>query len=116
MTSTVKNSTSKNTLNLKLFVMFVFMFLSSTVMFGQSQNNEVPTLDKSVEVSTENTVAASTSEFAMWFIGSVNKTTNDVPKTISFGRKQLINSGITTNKVLIKTVLKKIAGQDSSLA
>ena len=122
MTTTNTNTQKRNSI-VTLFVLFVVMFLSTSTVFGQEVNevketkNEVSIVEPTTEmVSTENSVAATTTEFAVWFVGSVNKTSNDKPATLSFGRKQLINSGITTNKVLIKTVLKKIVGQESSVA
>lgn len=119
MTTTNTNTQKRNSI-VTLFVLFVVMFLSTSTVFGQEvkeTKNEVSIVEPTTEmVSTENSVAATTTEFAVWFVGSVNKTSNDKPATLSFGRKQLINSGITTNKVLIKTVLKKIVGQESSVA
>ena len=111
MTTTNTNTSKRNSI-VTLFVLFVVMFLSTSTVFGQETKNEVSI----VEPTTENSVAASTTEFAVWFVGSVNKTSTAKKETLSFGRKQLINSGITTNKVLIKTVLKKIVGQESSVA
>ena len=122
MTTTNTNTSKRNSI-VTLFVLFVVMFLSTSTVFGQEVNevketkNKVSIVEPTTEmVSTENSVAASTTEFAVWFVGSVNKTSTAKKGTLSFGRKQLINSGITTNKVLIKTVLKKIVGQESSVA
>ena len=120
---TTNTNTSKRNSIVTLFVLFVVMFLSTSTVFGQ-EVNEVKEIKETVSivkpttemVSTENSVAASTTEFAVWFVGSVNKTSTAKKGALSFGRKQLINSGITTNKVLIKTVLKKIIGQESSVA
>ncbi len=124
--TTTKTVAQKNVTSVKLFVLFVFMFLSTSNVFGQEVNNvnEVKETKQTVSivepttemVSSENSVAGTSTEFAVWFVGSVNKTSNAKPATLSFGKKQLINSGITTNKVLIKTVLKKIVGQESSIA
>ena len=115
---TTTNTTSKrNQTSVKLFVLFVFMFVSTSTVFGQETAKEVAIVEPTTEkVSTENSIATTTTEFAVWFVGSVNKTSNAKPSTLSFGKKQLINSGITTNKVLIKAVLKKIVGQESGVA
>lgn len=111
---TTTNTTSKKSTN-TLFILFVFMFLSASTAFGQEDKKTVSVVEPIEEIVAENTVA-STTEFANWFINGVNKTTEDKPATLSFGRKQLINSGITTNKVLIKNVLKKVVGQETSIA
>jgi len=116
MTTTNTNTQKRNSI-VTLFVLFVVMFLSTSTVFGQETKKEVSIVEPTTEmVSTENSVAASTTEFAVWFVGSVNKTSTSKKGALSFGRKQLINSGITTNKVLIKSVLKKIVGQESSVA
>jgi hypothetical protein len=114
---TTTNTTSKRNLtSVKLFVLFVFMFLSTSTVFGQETKETVSIVEPTTElISSENSIATTTTEFAVWFVGS-NKASQTKTGTLSFGRKQLINSGITTNKVLIKVVLKKIVGQDSSIA
>ncbi len=115
--TTSNTNAKKNNSIVGIVALFVCMFLSTSTVFGQETKNEVSIVEPTTEmVSTENSVAASTTEFAVWFVGSVNKTSTAKKGTLSFGRKQLINSGITTNKVLIKTVLKKIVGQESSVA
>jgi predicted small integral membrane protein len=115
--TTTKTVAQKNVTSVKLFVLFVFMFLSTSTVFGQETKETVSIVEPTTElVSSENSIATTTTEFAVWFVGSTNKTSQTKPGTLSFGRKQLINSGITTNKVLIKVVLKKIVGQDSSIA
>jgi hypothetical protein len=53
-------------------------------------------------------------DFAVWFMGSV-KTTNNTSNG-SFCKKQLINSGINTNSVLIKSFLKKMSSQENGIA
>jgi hypothetical protein len=115
--TTTKTVAQKNVTIVRLFVLFVFMFLSTSNVFGQETKETVSIVEPTTElVSTENSVATTTTEFAVWFVGSANKTSQTKKGNLSFGRKQLINSGITTNKVLIKMVLKKIVGQESSVA
>ncbi len=115
--TTTNTSTQNNLTSVKLFVLFVFMFLSTSNVFGQDKKETVTIVEPTTTVTTsENTVATTTTEFAVWFVGSAKSTSQTKSSTLSFGRKQLINSGITTNKVLIKAVLKKIVGQESNIA
>jgi len=110
--------------NLKLFVFFVLLLLSSTGSFAQANTNSV-VVTTSTEVSTSNDakmvisndkeLASSAMEFAVWFMGS-KKTSNDTPSNGTFSKKQLINSGINTNSVLIRSFLKKVSTQEKGIA
>jgi hypothetical protein len=54
-------------------------------------------------------------EFAVWFMGS-KKTSNTNTSNGTFSKKQLINSGIITNSVLIRSFLKKMSNQENGIA
>ncbi len=119
MTTTTSTTTPKNVTNVRLFVLFVLLMLSS-VSFAQG-NTEVTAAvstevsvsnDVTVVISTENTIASM--DFAVWFMGS--KKTSNSASNGSFSKKQLINSGITTNSVLIRSFLKKINTQENGVA
>ena len=121
MKTTNNTTTQKNVTNVRLFVLFVLLVLSSNGVFGQSKaenktvaaQTEVSVAkDSTVVVSTENTVASM--DFAVWFMGTA-KTTNN-KSNASFSKKALINSGINTNSVLIRSLLKKVSSQESSVA
>ena len=113
-----------NVTNLKLFVFFVLLLLSSTGSFAQANTNSV-VVTTSTEVSTSNDakmvisndkeLASSAMEFAVWFMGS-KKTSNDTTSNGTFSKKQLINSGINTNSVLIRSFLKKVSTQEKGIA
>ena len=113
-----------NVTNLKLFVFFVLLLLSSTGSFAQANTNSV-VVTTSTEVSSSNddkmvisndkALASSAMEFAVWFMGS-KKTSNDSPSNGTFSKKQLINSGINTNSVLIRSFLKKVSTQEKGIA
>jgi uncharacterized NAD(P)/FAD-binding protein YdhS len=97
--------------------------LSGNSAFSQTKavtettpSTEVATTKKAtLEIVTENAVASSTMDFALWFTGSV-KTTESKSSNGSFNKKQLINSGINTNSVLIRSFLKKVNNQGNSVA
>jgi hypothetical protein len=111
---TTNTTTQKNSSNMKMFVLFVVMFLSSSAMFSQETKETVSIVEPTTIVT--DTVASTSTEFAIWFVGSAKISSEAKSSTLSFGKKQLINSGIPTNKVLIKKVLKTIVGQESNIA
>jgi hypothetical protein len=113
-----------NVTNLKLFVLFILLLLSSTGSFAQANTNSV-VVTTSTEISASNDAklvitndkafASSAMEFAVWFMGSI-KTSNTTPSNGTFSKKQLINSGIITNSVLIRSFLKKMSNQENGIA
>ena len=122
MTTATTTSIQKNLTTVKLFVLFVLVLVSSTGFAQANTTTEVIAAttatevsiskDATIVISTENSVAASM-DFAVWFMGS-KKTANK--STGSFSKKQLINSGINTNSVLIRSFLKKVSAQESAIA
>ena len=114
MTTTTNTATQTN---FKLFVVFALLVLSTGVF---AQNNtpaqvSVTTTVTTNVIATENAVATTTMDFAVWFTGT--QTTNETKSNgTAFSKKQLINSGINTNSVLIRSFLKKINAQGSSIA
>lgn len=121
MTTTNNTVAQKNVTNVRLFVLFVLLVLSSNGVFGQAKA-EVTTVAATTEVSvskndsiviaTETTIASM--DFAVWFMGT-NKTAGS-KSNVSFSKKALINSGINTNSVLIRSILKKVSSSESSVA
>lgn len=120
MTTATNNRTQTN---IKLFVAFVLLVLSSTGAFAQANTTTVAaTTSTEVSVSnevkmvitTDKAVASTSMDFAVWFMGS-KKTTNDTSNG-TFSKKQLINSGINTNSVLIRSFLKKVSTQGNAIA
>ena len=122
MTTTTNTSTQTNVTNVRLFVLFVLVMLSSTGVFAQTNTTSVVATtstqvsvskDATMVITNENNVA-STMDFAVWFMGS-RKTTNENSNG-TFSKKQLINSGINTNSVLIRSFLKKVSTQENGVA
>ena len=123
MTTANNTTTQGNVTNVRLFVLFVLLMLSTTGAFAQTNTTSVvATTSTEVSVSneakmiitTDKAVASTTMEFAVWFMGS-KKTTNDSSNG-TFSKKQLINSGINTNSVLIRSFLKKVSTQENGVA
>jgi len=121
--TTINNTVAqKNVTNVRLFVLFVLVLLSSTGVFAQSSTTEVlSTTATQVSVSKEATTVIAvengiaTMDVASWIMGENNNNTVKTNST-NFGKKQLINAGITTNSVLVRTLLKKVVYQASSVA
>ena len=121
MTTANNTTTQGNVTNVRLFVLFVLLMLSTTGTFAQatpaaattstevSVSNEVK-----MTITTDKAVASTSMHFAVWFMGS-KKTTNDTSNG-TFSKKQLINSGINTNSVLIRSFLKKVSTQGNGIA
>ena len=111
---------NNKTSNKTIFVMLVFLILSCARMFGQEIKAEpsIAVLTNAV-ASAENTEAEM--ELVTWLMGvkqsqvseSINTSTISTNKT---GKKQFINNGLTTNRILSRTFLKKIANHDSTVA
>jgi hypothetical protein len=122
---TTKNNTiaQKNVTNVRLFVLFVLLVLSSNGVFGQevkvatvtntTTTEVLVSKNDSIVIAKETTIASM--DFALWFMGT-NKTTSGSKSNVSFSKKALINSGINTNSVLIRSFLKKVSTQESSVA
>jgi hypothetical protein len=113
-----------NVTNSKLFVFFVLLLLSSTGSFAQADTNSVVETistevslsnDDKMVISNDKALASSAMEFAVWFMGT-KKTSNDTTSNGTFSKKQLINSGINTNSVLIRSFLKKVSTQEKGIA
>ena len=122
MTTANNTTTQGNVTNVRLFVLFVLLMLSTTGAFAQTNttsvvattSTEVSVSKDATVITTDNAVASTTMEFAVWFMGS-KKTTNDTTNG-TFSKKQLINSGINTNSVLIRSFLKKVSTQENGVA
>ena len=120
---TTITTTQKNVTNVRLFVLFVLLLIANTEVYGQNKV-EVATLartevsisqDTIIVISANNTIASTSMDFVVWFTG-VKTTKSDVKSNGSFNKKQLINSGVNTNSVLIRSILKKISCQGNAVA
>lgn len=123
MTTTNNTVAQKNVTNVRLFVLFVLLVLSSNGVFGQevkvatvtntTTTEVLVSKNDSIVIAKETTIASM--DFAVWFMGT-NKTTSGSKSNVSFSKKALINSGINTNSVLIRSFLKKVSSSESSVA
>lgn len=125
MTTNTLNNTTFTKVNTKGFLFLVVLFLmSSFSMFAQStsdvtskvSNDEVVT----VEIKTALVLDDTQLDFMNWFMGSKQSqsandfsTTND--NSSSSRKKQIISSGVTPNRVLYRTLLKKVVSQENAI-
>ena len=110
MNTATQNTTTQ--ISFRMIVLLVFLVVSSFGMIGQNKNEVVATSAISFQVvASDDTVAASQSNattntsmnFVSWFMG-----TKQTPNANHSGdasvsqKKQMINSGIAPNRLLIK--------------
>ena len=126
MKTATQNTTTKNSFSgIRMIVLFVLLVSSSFTMIGQNKNEVAATAETFQVVASDDTVAAAQSNmttntsmnFVSWFMG-----TKQTPNANQSGdatvsqKKQMINSGIAPNRLLIKAFLKKASNYSSTIA
>ena len=109
--------------NKKGFLLVVVLFLmTSFSSFAQSSTLEVVSTKEVVSVETKTALVLDDSQldFMNWFMGSKqSQSTNDFTtvndNSSSSRRKQIISSGVTPNRVLYRTLLKKVVSQENAI-
>lgn len=108
----------------RIFFLFILFVLSSLRMFGQTttvqtvvvNNDEIVVATTQVETAVVSVDAQI--DFVGWFMGSrqchgnENETTDSKSSST---KKQILTSGITPNKVLYRTFMKRVISQDSAI-
>jgi hypothetical protein len=120
------NATTSNKLTARFLVLVAMMLLSSVGMFGQNTvtvpasvtlEHIVIAADETVATSNTVTTAHATMNFVSWFMGTKQTSNaNSAAEGSSNSRKQLINSGIAPNRLLIKAFLKKASNYATTIA
>lgn len=108
-----------------LVVLFIVFLLSSVGMFGQTKTEVTPVCEPTTTTTTicTETVKAvafdSDVDFMNWFMGSKQVQTiqkaDETATTVS-RKKQIISSGVTPNKVLYRTFMKRVISQETAIA
>ena len=127
MTITNTNTIQQKASNSRFLVAFVMLLLACSGAFGQTKNVTTTTAATTTEVAattnvtnviTNDTMVASNTtsvDFALWFMGNKQVTpSNNNSNTTA--KKQFITSGMSANKVMIKTFLKRVINQESNVA
>jgi|SRR6478672_5497946 len=107
-----------------LFIVLLFV-LSSMRMFGQTAVTPV-TIETKKEVAitfTQETTQLASLEsqidFVGWFMGSKQSHNDEsqsaTTSTTASTKKQILTSGITPNKVLYRTFMKRVSSKDSAI-
>jgi hypothetical protein len=124
------NTSSQNTTNSflsenkkGLIILFVLFLLSSVGMFGQTKEvvatQPVTVVQEVTVASTQMIAADSNADFMNWFMGSKQtqslKDNNQDSNSAIARKKQIISSGVTPNKVLYRTLVKKIISQENAI-
>lgn len=117
---------TSNTSNKAMIVLFVLFLLSSVGMFGQNKETAVAapattTTVEVVKVSVNAVALDSDVEFMNWFMSSkqaqsVNNVSESTSSTNVSKKKQIISSGVIPNKLLYRTLVKKVISQESAIA
>ena len=108
--------------NIGMVVLFVLFLLSGSSVFAQHVKEVSVAVENTIgsddtAAVSQNTVSESTTmNFVSWFMGT-NQTPNANSGTGAIGtKKQMINSGISPNRLLIKAFLKKASNYATTVA
>ena len=115
MTITNNPNASQTISNTRFVIAFVILLFASTGVFGQTGSTATVITNTTTEVavSTETAVASTSMDFALWFMGNKQATSSTGNTT---GKKSFIAAGMSSNKVMIKTFLKRVMNQESNVA
>ena len=115
MTITNNPNATQKVSNTRFVVALVVLLLASTGVFGQTATTATVITNTTTEVtvSTETAVASTSMDFALWFMGNKQATSTTGNTT---GKKSFIAAGMSSNKVMIKTFLKRVMNQESNVA
>lgn len=112
----MKNTSANTTSTTKLIVLFAMLLLSSVGVFAQSAP-EAMNVEVAVTGSNMSTVEANPNlNMVSWFMGTKQTPKAAVSQDGGVNKKQMINSGIAPNRLLIKAFLKKANDFQSSVA
>ena len=127
MKATTQNTTTQNSFSrIGLVVLFVLFLLSSVGMVGQNVQPAASTVtfevslassDETVATTQTATTTNTTMNFVSWFMGTKQTPSNNQSGEFSTStKKQMIQSGIAPNRLLIKAFLKKATNYNSTIA
>ena len=121
MNTTTTTSTTSNTKT--IIILFVLFLLTSVGMFGQTKATATPTTATTivnvVNTPVQQVALDSDVDFMNWFMGAkqtqtVQDAATGTDNTVIARKKQILSSGVTPNKVLYRTFVKKVISQESA--
>jgi hypothetical protein len=119
---TVNPNNSAVVLKMKFVAVLLVVLLSSSSMFSQTVSSEEVISTESTFTTTIDIVSVDDSENAnmnmfSWFMGTKQTPNTNLKNDNSNSlKKQMINSGIAPNRLLIKTFLKKMTRYSVEMA
>jgi hypothetical protein len=115
---------NQNASRLTLVVMFALLLLSSVQTFGQNVSTvEVSIATSAITVYSDDNTTATTAtatesnanmNMVSWLMGTKQTPKANLDKVVS--KKEMINSGIAPNRLLMKAFLKKASNYQSTIA
>lgn len=104
-----------------LFIMFVFIVMSSAALHGQSANklvegNSVEANSSSKKENVSGATSSNSMNFLLWFMGTKQDPTSIISKEGTNTKIQVITSGSAPNRLLIKAFLKKAVDSGSMIS
>jgi hypothetical protein len=121
--NTNTNFIAENKVRILFFI--VLFILSSLRMFGQTTEFQIAFQNKEevkcVILQNQTSIVSLDSQidFVSWFMGSKQSQMNETESANQIGatatRKQILNSGVTPNKVLYRTFMKRVISQDNAI-
>ena len=125
-TMNLQNTKSNFIIENKFRIIFIILFfiLTSLRMFGQtttpiSNKNEVEVAIVFNQFQTSIVSIDSQIDFVSWFMGSRQSQMNENVSANKFNststKKQILNAGVTPNRVLYRTFMKKVISQDIAI-
>lgn len=108
-----------NKKSVTFYFVVAIVLLFNVTAFGQSveQNAVVSTANETTqEIKQETSVRNSNLEFVLWFMTSKQNPNSTISAEGANAKKQIMTSGLTPNRLLIKAFLKKAVNFESALA
>jgi hypothetical protein len=118
MNTATQNISTEN--KRRLVILFVLFLLTSIGMFGQTKlATSSIIIDEVSKVPVQQVALDSDVDFMNWFMGSkqtqtVKDATEENENTVIARKKQILSSGVTPNKVLYRTFVKKVISIESA--
>jgi len=113
----MKNTTSNTASNIKVIVLFAMLLLSGFGMSAQTAQPAVINIEVTANTDNVSSVESNPNmNMVSWLMGTKQTPKTTISNDGTVGKKQMINSGIAPNRLLIKAFLKKANDFQSTIA
>ncbi|WP_414000309.1 hypothetical protein ACMDB5_07115 [Flavobacterium sp. W1B] len=115
------STVSNNKKSFTFYIILATVLLFNVAAFSQStENNTVVSVSNNSEITNdakqETVVRSSNLEFVLWFMTSKQNPNSTISNEGASAKKQIMTSGLTPNRLLMKAFLKKAVNFESALA